>query len=84
MATIYYSDTVYSNLCTGQLVRMDKVERCEGNNLFNDAIGEWPNYIRLVLPILYISIDKKRKSRSPVVHSTNPVQGLYIHIHKVA
>ena len=44
-----------------QLVRVDKVEKSEGPKLCNDAIGEWPNYIRLILPILYIPIDKKEK-----------------------
>ena len=29
----------------GQLVDVDEVEMSEGPKLFNDAIGEWPNYI---------------------------------------
>ena len=58
---------------------MDKVEKSEGPKLFNDAIGEWPNYIRLVLPILYNPIES-----SPPLHSsesTSPVQWLYTNTH---
>ena len=41
---------------------MDKVEKSEGPKLLYDAIGEWPNYRRLLLPILYIAIDTKEKN----------------------
>jgi len=51
---------VYYN-SNSQLLHVDKVEKSEGPELFNDEIEEWPNYIRLVLPILYIPIDKKEK-----------------------
>ena len=44
-----------------QLPHVDKIEKSEGPKLFNDGIEEWPNYIRLVLPILYIPIDKKEE-----------------------
>ena len=39
---------------------MDKVGKPEGSKLLYDAIGEWPNYTTLFLPILYIPIDKKK------------------------
>ena len=59
----------------GQLVCVDKVEKSNGPKLFNDVIEEWPNYIRLVLPILNIPLGKKKeKSTSPVVQSTNCIQ----------
>jgi len=66
---MYYS-------ANSQLVRVIKVEKSEGPKLINDAIEEWPNYIRLVLPILNIPIDKKRKkseSRLSPVHKSSPV-----------
>ena len=61
----------------GQVVCEDKVGKYEEPKLLNDAIGKWPNYIRLALPILYIPIDKKGKSMSPAVQSTIPVQWLF-------
>ena len=68
---MYYS-------ANSQLVRVIKVEKSEGPKLINDAIEEWPNYIKLVLPILNIPIDKKGKNLSPdLVQSTSPVQWLY-------
>jgi len=51
---MYYSSN-------GQVPHVDKVEKSEGPELFNNGIEEWPNYIRLVLPILYIPIHKKEK-----------------------
>jgi len=39
---------------------MDKVEKSEGHKLLYDVIGEWPNYMRLLLPILYIPQREKR------------------------
>ena len=47
---------------------MDKVEKSEGPKLFNDGIEEWANYITLVLPILYIPIDKNKQK----VESSSP------------
>ena len=52
--SVYYSSN-------NQLVHIDKVEKSEGPKLFNDGIEEWPNYITLVLPILYIPINKNKK-----------------------
>ena len=69
MAIVHWS--VISSICfklqLGNLKAMSLWPK-----LFNDAIGEWPNYIRLVLPILYIPVDKKReKSMSSVVQSSD-------------
>jgi len=71
IATIYYPTVLIcacTNPCTsdGLLVHMDKAE---GPKLLYDAIGEWPDYMRLLLPILYILIDKK--SANPVVQSSD-------------
>jgi len=40
---------------------VDKAEKSERPKLFDDGIEGWPKYIRSVLPILYIPIDKKEK-----------------------
>ena len=73
IATIYYLDIpICVLICVyhSSNGHADKVEKSlKGPKLCNDPIGEWPNYIRLVLPILYIPIDKKT--------TTNPVQWLY-------
>ena len=42
------------------LVHKDKVEKSEGPIC---AIEEWPTYIRLLLLILFISIDRKREKK---------------------
>ena len=63
---MYYSSN-------GQVPHVDKVEKSEGPELFNNGIEEWPNYIRLVLPILYIPIHKKREKSMSSVHQSSPV-----------
>ena len=70
-AMIYYPDVPVYVLICGTVVHMDEVEKSEGPKLLYDAISEWPNYMRLLLPILYIAIEKKTES-SPVqwLHTT--------------
>ena len=64
---MYYSSN-------GQSVHVDKVERSEGPKLFNDAIGGWPNYKRLVGPAFQLTKrGKKYESISPVQQSYIPV-----------
>ena len=64
---IYYPNVPVYVLICGTLVHMDKVEKSEGPKLLYDAIGEWPNYMRLLLPILYIAIGKKKTESSPEI-----------------
>ena len=52
IAMIYYLDVPIYVLICGTLVHMDKVEKPEGLKLLYDALGEWANYMRLLLPIL--------------------------------
>ena len=50
------------------------IKKPERLKLLQDAEREWPNYMRLLLLILYTQIYKKDKGMSPVVQSTSSVQ----------
>jgi len=49
---------------------MGKVGKSEEPKLLYDAIEECPSYMRLLLPILCIPLDRKKRER---FESSNPV-----------